>query len=663
MVSKTPLASALAQHMFSAFMWAISAETLDLGTETLIVHQRAFSSDSAPLDALQLENQALMELANAVQQTGLGSSGEAYMCIVPPLSYGKKLPIDPVIGFVRRETADHELRGQWEKIVPLYIELFRIFQKFPTENPGFHKATAILIFILESVSNRLEQQKKEQRHDDVDRWKQLQKTLLSELELHGQILRHFGILYRTQKRLFLSGIWSQATLGEIEHGGDDEAHNFFGQPWIFSEILNRNSASTIRSKFACSTDIIGWSALHYAAVYKEERVILELIEDGADPNSIAIAGRTPLHYAIECMKEGSGGNLGDRRDDPITGSSGGAWNREAAITALLQCGADVNMQGRDGKGPLHCAAKGGNVRVAGLLLDAGANTEMYDGSRKTPMHLAARAGYIRFVDALRCKGASVMSRDDSGRNALHLASMSGSESTVDLLLQRGGVDVFVSDRDHRTALHLAAAAGHTGVVLILLEAMTSTEVEERNRRTRPADERKAGTCIDIPDRQRRTVLHDAAGNGFQDTVRLLLEKGASVTTTDVSGRTALHCPAEPEAERTARLLLENAAGAGATNADEGTALHLVAEDSNSIGDASEMAGNLYDLEDYGTVAQLLLGKGASIDAIDTEGRTPLHIAEENGNLAVVRKLRGHGAGLVTQSHEVRTALGSVAGGG
>ena len=104
-------------------MWAIMkddlaekddhlAKRLDKG-ETSIVRGDLFSMDDPDtLRSLGLENKLLTGIANAIQQTGLGSFQEAYMCIIPPLSYSGKLPMEAVVEFIQQCTREHEMLGR-----------------------------------------------------------------------------------------------------------------------------------------------------------------------------------------------------------------------------------------------------------------------------------------------------------------------------------------------------------------------------------------------------------------------------------------------------------------------------------------------------------------------------------------------------------------------
>ena len=647
MVSETPLESALAQHMFSAFMWAISAERIDLKGDTTVVNPNAFVLDSvAPLDTLQLENKTLLELVNSVQRTGLGSLDEVYMCIIPPLSCSKSLPIDAVIEFIRRETADHELRGRWDRIAPIYVELFHICQTFGTENPSFHKVTAILIYIFGTVSNLLDQRTKERRKEDTQRWTHVKEWLSNELKPHGDLLRQFELLYRSQKRL-QPDTWRQLSPGAIECGDNNEAHRFFNQLWVPMGVISSQKLSTTDDNCAYVSDIVGWSTLHYAAVYRSDRAILEFIKAGADPNAIDITGRTPLLYAIECIEGGPDNQPDEERS---VASSGSVWNREAAVLALLQGGADIDIRGRDGMGPLHFAAKVGDARVGDLLLDAGANSEIYDSSRKTPMLLAALAGFTDLVGSLQLKWANVAARDDGGRTALHLAAMSGNEETVNLILTFNRVDVFAKDRDQQTALHLAAGIGHTGVVRRLLNEIKA-RIDSEPDIVKQAALRDAG--IEASDIDTRTALHYAAEAGHAAVVKSLLDEGIPVDHLDSGERTALHLAAGNGYHEVVRLLLDNGASKDIVSGEGYSALHRVAAGGDRCGGRPDPAGSGGE-----AVMELLLEHGASLEAGESAGRTALHVAAGKGYEVGVRRLLERGANIdalygggVTALHE------------
>lgn len=90
----------LAQHMFSAFMWAIAEHVSDhliQDGETTVENRDPFRSDQALLTS-KLENAMLRQTANALQNIGLvRTAHEAYVCIIPALSCASKLPNESIV--------------------------------------------------------------------------------------------------------------------------------------------------------------------------------------------------------------------------------------------------------------------------------------------------------------------------------------------------------------------------------------------------------------------------------------------------------------------------------------------------------------------------------------------------------------------------------------
>ena len=95
------------------------------------------------------------------------------------------------------------------------------------------------------------------------------------------------------------------------------------------------------------TDSSGLNSLHYAVKSSSEKCVRLLLVSKADPEARTIFG-TPLHYAA------ANGTLG-------------------ALQALLEFGADVNVQGNAGWRPIHDAIAQDRPHCFKQLLDAGAD--------------------------------------------------------------------------------------------------------------------------------------------------------------------------------------------------------------------------------------------------------------------------------------------------
>lgn len=124
-----------------------------------------------------------------------------------------------------------------------------------------------------------------------------------------------------------------------------------------------------------------------------------------------------------------------------------------------------------------------------------------------------------------------------------------------------------------------------------------------------------------------TPLHFAAFEGSPETIRLLLDNGASVSARDaLVGDTVLHiAAAHNRAPQVTALLLQRGADIHARGKYGDTPLH----------DAARLGAP--------AVVELLLQQGAEINARDTRQETPLHEAAWSNTPEAVALLLRHGA--------------------
>lgn len=524
-------------------MWAIvrdadSAKNIAalLNDQITFKNQGDFKIDAPrSLRSLTFDSKPLTGMTISIQRTGLGSLQDIHACTIPPLVYAKQLSVEPLVDFVRQQVKDHEERGHWAQIVPVYIELFQTCKPLGIEHAALRKTTAILIGLFLTISTELKLREPEAwlfRGGDgvsLDRWRQL---LIEELNPREQKLEpyplsqdgsirnliwSFAELYREQQRLDL-GLWSSLLSRPTGHP---------------RYALNLDYGLVPTAGGAKAREALGWSSLHSAVLQKLEHNdpvrVTELLKAHADPNAIDLAGWTPLHYAIEIQNQ---------KDAKIL------------IETLADHGADIHMRGRDGTGLLHCAAKKGYADVILQLLGMDAKTEVRDSSGKTPLHWAARSGCGAAVENLLNNGAFIGARDDDERTALHLAV---NKETVTALTSRG-IQADVKDRHGRRALHTAACRGDETVVRTLMELYTREGLEREGDFLGQTALHCAAACgheaivrmlideykfdKDAKRFDKATVLHSAAFWGHEAVVRLLIELGADRGATDRARETA-----------------------------------------------------------------------------------------------------------------------------
>jgi ankyrin repeat protein len=145
-----------------------------------------------------------------------------------------------------------------------------------------------------------------------------------------------------------------------------------GRSDLVEELVERDP----RQAFARSGD--GFTPLHFAAFFGEERVARVLLEHHADAGAVANNPMQvmPLHSAA------AGRNL-------------------AIVRALLEHGAPVNARQQKGWTALHAAAQHGDRPMVELLLKYGANPNAKNDEGCTPDQVADEKGHIEIAERLR----------------------------------------------------------------------------------------------------------------------------------------------------------------------------------------------------------------------------------------------------------------------
>ncbi len=401
-----------------------------------------------------------------------------------------------------------------------------------------------------------------------------------------------------------------------------------------ADVLIRNGANV------SAANRRGITPLDLACVNGSAAMIRKLLDAGANPNSAHPDGQTPLMTAARTgnpdavrvlLDKGAAVNAKDTVAAQTALMFAITENHPEAVRVLLDHGADVNartsvvetppattgnLQGigraqnrekpvpQGAMTPLLYAARDGRTDIARMLLAAGANLNQPEANGESPLLIAINNGQIELAQVLLEKGADPNAADGFGRTPLWSAV------------------------DYRN-LDAAEGSGTNGVnrepVLPLIRALldhganpnVQTKVEPPSRRwMMPFGARQwvnpAG----------QTPFVRAAQAGDVAVMRLLLDHHADPNIPTLAGVTALMSAAgigwvprqtytEPKESilEAVRLCIENGADVNTANTKGFTALH----------------GAAYrGLDD---VVQLLVQKGARLDAKDSEGRTPAVFAE------------------------------------
>jgi ankyrin repeat protein len=415
------------------------------------------------------------------------------------------------------------------------------------------------------------------------------------------------------------------------------------------------------------------TALHYAA-YEDDVAIAEvLIEAGASAKAINQLGITPLHLACGngsaamvalLLKAGADPNAGQTgRETPVmTAARVGV---PAVMKLLLTNGGNVNATEslRNQTAAMWAAAQGHSETLQ-LLVAAGANVQartnvaplrgmgpgappqtgfvINGGNGYTAFLFAARAGDIEAGQVLLKAGANVDDVSADGMGALVLSTVRGHTAFASFLLDQGANPNL--DGAGYTALHWAVGtweseltvraitteregewytiAGLKEGKLALVESLLKHGADPNARMKKAPARAGSSKNANLPELEGATPLILAAMAGDAVVMRALVAAGADPKLTTNAGGTVLMAAAglghvqgedlirDVDAKAAAEMALEIGGGeVKAPDALGNTAVHYAA----------------YMRHD--AVVQLLIDRGAPLNARNKYGETPLWAAQ------------------------------------
>lgn len=375
-------------------------------------------------------------------------------------------------------------------------------------------------------------------------------------------------------------------------------------------LLGANADARARNRY-------GFPPIALAAMNGNADVLTLLIHAGADPRATVPGGESAIMTA-------------GRTGDPD------------AIRVLLAASADPNLPNEAGQTALMWAAAANNPGAITALVDGGA-----DLAAKTPKGLdalmfAARAGRRDATEALLDAGADVGSSMATGESVLEAALVNTHWDIAEMLLDRGA-DPNQADAGY-TALHrvtvqrqiirgvvpseeAAIPIGSLDIIMDLVRKMIANgmDVNARMGKDRLKEQRFVN-MRDVLFRVGATAFLLAAKEADLELMELLLEAGADPTIPTFDGTTPLMVAAGLYSDTGNYGRFVQRGWADQVLVATKMCIEL-GNDVNAVNDVGDTALHGAAYRGALDVAQLLVGRGAKMDAVDTRGLTPLSVAK------------------------------------
>ncbi|GAU98765.1 hypothetical protein RvY_09868 [Ramazzottius varieornatus] len=361
--------------------------------------------------------------------------------------------------------------------------------------------------------------------------------------------------------------------------------------------------------------------LHLAAKYKQPAIFQLLLQLGADPNIQDQNGQTPLFLAtaldsvdvVALVLNSDSSNPLMRVDSQglnvahLAAKNGAAQVMDLLLERFPLQVISSQVESTEMK-VVHFAAAEGHGEVLGKLVDAGASVSDEDKDGMNAVMHAAKNGHLTVLDVLQDRVSWNGRSIKTGLTALHLAAFWGEAETVQELLTKVApgektakptvetATVRLTETEAGlTAVHFAAKAGHDNVVRLLLN-YPQVELEARGEITGYTPLHmvalggsippavlliaKSEACLSSVDKRGRNAMLVAAAHGKKDLCLYLISQGIDINAVDALGWSAVHHAAANSHLDVVKALVEQGADPQILSNDDKSPLAFAASSGN-----------------------------------------------------------------------------------
>ena len=318
------------------------------------------------------------------------------------------------------------------------------------------------------------------------------------------------------------------------------------------------------------------------------------------------------------------------------------------IKELITNGINLNVRLPDnytnnlsGATPLLYSIYKNNTDITRILIENGANLNIKDFKTWNSIMYAAAFSDINTLAMLTEKDETLInSKTEFHVTPLHIASDYNNLEAIMYLCTNSNIDINERDIDGWTSLYHAANSKSIEAYNLLIRLGADTNIGDNND-VLPSTvlERK----IEHENNQLREIDNDLLKaietNGIK-TMRSLIRAGANVNTKDGYGLSALHFAIKNNNLDAVKILLGNRKINLESQLPEGYFTHLTNEQADAvyIGRATPLLYAILKSNGDSRIVNMLIRKGANVNARDEEGWSTFLYAAAFGNPSILGSL-------------------------
>lgn len=178
----------------------------------------------------------------------------------------------------------------------------------------------------------------------------------------------------------------------------------------------------------------------------------------------------------------------------------------------------ISVPNNEGLEPIHIAARDGDLNTIINLIEnkAKVNAVAKNEFKETALHFAAKNGHLDIVKYLLDHKAKLHQTEERGFEAIHLAAENGHLEVLRYLVEEKKVKPNIKATDDFTPIQAAILKGHLPCVQFLVEK--GVDINQTNSFL-----------------VKMSLLEMAAGEGYMDICKYLVDQGANVNAKDKTG--------------------------------------------------------------------------------------------------------------------------------